>query len=73
MTTITIKNGKPLSQTEFENWEEFQIALIAMQDDFDLTKEHIKILKSREKIADKNPEKGLSWNEVKNNLKRNNV
>ena len=73
MTTITIKNGQKLAKTEFENWEDVQIALIAMQDAFSLTSEHIKILKSREKIADKNPQNGLSWEEVKNNLKRENV
>jgi sulfur relay (sulfurtransferase) DsrC/TusE family protein len=71
MTTITIKNGQKLARTEFENWEDFQIELIAMQENFDLTSEHVKILKSREKIADKNPQSGFSWEEVKSKLKRN--
>ena len=69
MTTITIKNGKKLSRTSFENWEDFQAEIILMQEGFELTHEHIKILKSREKEADTNP-KGLSWEEVKANIRR---
>jgi len=73
MTTITIKNGQKLEKTEFENWEDFQIALISMQEKFNLTNDHNKILKSREKFADKEPQNGLSWEELKSNLNRKNV
>lgn len=73
MTTITIKNGQKLSRDSFESWEDFQIELILMQERFELTSEHIKILESREKEADKNYKNGLSWDEVKANIKKKNV
>ena len=72
MTTITIKDGKGLSRNNFENLEDFQLELILMQEKFELTAEHIKILKSREEMANKNPI-GLSWEEVKAGLKRKSV
>ena len=72
MTTITIKDGKGLSRINFENLEDFQLELILMQEKFELTAEHIKILKSREEMANKNPN-GLSWEEVKAGLKRKRV
>ncbi|NCP20661.1 MAG: hypothetical protein CO023_01670 [Flavobacteriales bacterium CG_4_9_14_0_2_um_filter_35_242] len=72
MTTITIKDGKGLSRNNFENLEDFQLELILMQEKFELTAEHIKILKSREEVANKNPN-GLSWEEVTTGLKRKSV
>ena len=73
MTTITIKDSGGLSKTVFENLEEFQTELILMQEDFELSPEHIEILKSREKEADNATTKGLSWEEVKANISRGNV
>ena len=73
MTTITIKDGGGLSKTVFENLEEFQTELILMQEDFELTPEHLEILKSREKEADNATSKGFSWEEVKTNIRRKNA
>ncbi len=73
MTTITIKNGEKLSRSSFENWEDFQTEFILMQENLELSTEHIKILKSREKEADMATDKGLSWEEVKSSITRNNV
>lgn len=73
MTTITIKHGPKLARTQFENWEDFQTELVLMQENFKLTSEHIKILRSREKEADINPDNGLSWDEVKAGIRRKNV
>ncbi len=44
-----------------------------MQEGFELTSEHIEILKSREKEADNATSKGFSWGEVKTNIQRKNV
>ena len=73
MTTITIENGKALSRTKFKNWEDFQTELILMQEKEELSPEHIKILKSREKIADTKPGNRLTWEEVKAGITRKNV
>lgn len=73
MTTITIKNGKKLSRTSFENWKGFQTEFILMQEYFELFPKHIEILKSREKEADNPTDKGLSWEEVRFSITRNNV
>ncbi len=73
MTTITIKNGEKLSRTQFEDWEDFQTEFILMQENFKLTPEHIKILKSREKEADSATDDGLTWQEVRDNISRKNV
>ncbi len=73
MTTITIENGQALSRTKFNNWEDFQIELILMQEKEELSPEHIKILKSREKIADSKPDNRLTWEEVKAGIIRKNV
>lgn len=70
MPTITIKNGKNLSRTEFNDWEDLQHELILAKQDFRLSTKHIELLKSREEEVDKNPENGLTWDEVKNNLTR---
>ncbi len=71
MTTITIKNGIKPSKTVFENWEDFLIEWVMMQEEFELTPEHIKILKSREKEADNALDEGLTWDEVKSGIRRN--
>ncbi len=73
MTTITIKSGPKLSRTSFENWEDFQIHFILMQEKIDLSPEHIDILKSRENESDNAIDEGFSWEEVKSNITRNNV
>lgn len=73
MTTITIKDSGGLSKTVFENLEEFQMELIMMQEEIELSPEHIEILKSREKEADNATSRGLSWEEVKTNIRSRNV
>lgn len=73
MTTITVKNGEKLSKTSFDSWEEVQAELILMQEKFELTAEHIKILKSRELEADTATDEGLSWEEVRGGITRKNV
>ena len=73
MTTITIKNGEKLSRDSFENWEDFQTEFILLQTKSELSKEHIEILESREKEADKATDKGLSWEEIRSNITRHHV
>ncbi|NOX84589.1 MAG: addiction module protein [Chlorobi bacterium] len=73
MTTITIKNVKNISRTEFEDWEDLldYIKHIVKAENFELSSEHIKILEEREKEADNATDKGLSWEEVKKGIRRN--
>ena len=75
MTTITIKNAKNISRTEFENWEDLldYIKTIVKEENFELTAEHIKILEEREKEADNATDNGLSWEEVKKGIRRKHV
>lgn len=73
MTTITVKNGRKLSKTNFDSWEEVQAELILMQEDFELSKEHKKILKEREHEADNANDDGYSWEDLKAGLIRKNA
>ncbi len=73
MTTITIENGEKLSRTHFKKWEDLQVELILMQENSELTPEHVKILKYREKEADNATDMGLSWEDVKSGIIRKNV
>ncbi|MBA6151981.1 hypothetical protein [Gelidibacter maritimus] len=73
MTTITVKNGRKLSKTNFDSWEEVQAELILMQEDFELGKDHARILKERENEADSAVDNGYSWEEVKAELQRKNA
>ncbi|MBO3096794.1 MULTISPECIES: hypothetical protein [Gelidibacter] len=73
MTTITVKNGRKLSKTNFDSWEEVQAELILMQEDFELGKEHAKILKERENEADNAVDDGYSWEELKADFRRKNA
>lgn len=73
MTTITVKNGRKLSKTNFDSWEEVQAELILMQEDFELGKEHAKILKERENEADNAVDDGYSWEELKVYFRRKNA
>lgn len=73
MTTITIRNGEKLSKTHFESWEEVQEELILMQENFELSEAHVKILKAREDEADKAQEDGISWQELKAGISRKNA
>ncbi len=73
MITITIENGQKLSRTKFKTWEDFQMELVLLQENSELSPEHKRILKEREAIADTMPKDRLSWEEVKRGIKRNNV
>ncbi len=75
MTTITIKNGKKLTRTQFENLEDLQEYLIAVnvEDEFEFTDTHKKILDNRLKEADINPTNFITFDELKTGLTRKNV
>ena len=62
--------AKKLSKTNFDSWEEVQAELILMQEDFELGKDHARILKERENEADNAVDDGYSWEEVKAELRR---
>jgi len=75
MTTITIKNGIKLAKTQFESIADLQdyLFLVQMENNYELSAEHIKLLKQREIIADKNPKDGFTWKEMKGKIKRKHV
>ncbi len=73
MTTITIDNELNLSKTHFKSIEEFQIEILMMNERWELSKEHIGILKAREEEADNASDDRFSWEEVKSSLHRKNI
>ena len=70
MTTISIKENLKLSQTQFETLEDFEMYVVALRQESDLSAEHQSILDQR--LADKseNPGDTLSIEELKASLRR---
>jgi len=75
MTTITIKNVKNLSRTQFDDLADLQDYLISinLQDEFEISTEHQEILDKRLEESRKNPENFISFEQFKKNLNRKNV
>ncbi len=70
MNTITFDEDVNLSKSHFKNLEDLQMEILLMEERAKLSPEHIKILKEREQEADNATDEGLSWEEVKANLRR---
>ena len=75
MTTITIKNAKKLSRTQFENLADLQDYLIAISvaDDVEIPAEHKNILDKRLAESRENPKNFVSFAQFKKNLSRKNA
>jgi len=75
MTTITIKNGQPISQTQFDNIAELQEYLISIQieNGHNFSKIDKQVLDNRLQDLEKNPANFVSLQELKENLTRGNV
>lgn len=76
MTTIHIEEELNLEKTHFKTIEEFQLYLIErgkhQSKDYTLSDAHRKIIDERVKEADESKEPGLSWDEVKADLQKDN-
>lgn len=70
MTTITIDKNINLSKLHFKNLEELQMALLLLQEEKELSTDLKKLLDERLEIADDSSEKGLTIDELMNNIKR---
>ncbi len=73
MNTITFDEDVNLSKRHFRNLEELRMEMLLMEEQAGLSPEHIKILKEREREADNATDEGLSWEEVKANIRRKNA
>ena len=73
MTTIHIEEELNLDKTHFKTMEEFQLYLLMQEKeqskDYSLSDAHKKIIDERLIEADEAKEPGLSWEEVKAELK----
>lgn len=67
MTTITIKNSRNLSRTNFENLTDLQdyLTSISVENDIEITTEMEKELDKRYEELLSGKVKGIPWNEVK--------
>ena len=76
MTTIHIEEELHLGKTHFKTMEEFQLYLLMLEKeqskDYSLSDAHKRIIDERIKEADEAKEPGLSWEEVKAELKKAN-
>ena len=74
MTQITITDESlKLSKTSFETAEDLILELMKVKhEQFELSPEHINIIKEREREADESKEPGKSWEEVRASLRRRN-
>lgn len=74
MTQITITDESlKLSKTSFETADDLILELMKVKhEQFELSPEHIKIIREREQDADNSKDPGLSWEEVKTDIKRRN-
>ncbi|CAM3292093.1 addiction module protein [Aequorivita lipolytica] len=74
MTTIHIEEELNLDKTHFKTMEEFQVYLMMQEkeqpEDYSLSDAHKKIIDERVAEADEAKEPGLSWEEVKAELKK---
>ncbi len=73
MHTITFDENINLSKRHFKNLEELQMELLLREEQAELSPEIIEILAEREKEADNATDDGLTWEEIKANIRRKNV
>ena len=70
MTTITIKNSSKFDKTEFDTIEEFQLYLLEVEQNSELSSLHKSILDNRLLNVKNKPNEFLSLNELKSAIKR---
>lgn len=70
MTTITISENINLEKRHFESVEEFQTYLLLSRQEQDLSEEHKAILDERLEEMEHSPEKGITLEELKSEIKR---
>ncbi len=73
MHTITFDENINLSKRHFKNLEELQMELLLREEQVELSPEIIEILAERVKEADNATDDGLTWEEVKANIRRKHV
>jgi len=70
MTTISIEENLPLSQTHFETLEDFQMYVVSLKQNAELSPSHKQILDQRLAERAANPENSISVDELKASLRR---
>ena len=70
MTTITIDKEIKLTKTHFKDLEEFQLHILQIQEQSELSTQHKSILDSRLVEADKNPSGFINLDELKSSILR---
>ncbi len=70
MTTITIAENINLEKNHFQSVEEFQLYLLQIRSETDLSPAHKAILDERIADAEENPENSLSLDQLKANIRR---
>lgn len=70
MTTITISENINLEKRHFESVEEFQTYLLLSRQEQDLSEEHKAILDERLEEMEHSPEKGITLEKLKSEIKR---
>ncbi len=70
MTTITIKSTKKLKKTEFNSVEDFQLYLLEIQEDSELSNNHKYLLDNRLLDVENNPKDFMNLEELKSSIKR---
>ena len=70
MTTITIAENIDLKKTHFESVEEFQMHLMLLQSEAELSPEHKTILDERLEETEKNPDNFLTIDQLKAGIRR---
>ena len=72
MTTIIIDKDLNFSKTHLRNIEELQMEILLMNERSELSPEHIRVLKEREKEADNATNDGFTFEELKASIRRKN-
>ena len=70
MTTISIKENLDLSQTHFDTLEDFEMYVVALRQQSDLSTAHQTILDQRLTDRSQNPDDTMSVEELKASLRR---
>ncbi|RLD44901.1 MAG: hypothetical protein DRI89_02505 [Bacteroidetes bacterium] len=70
MTTITIDKEIKLAKTHFKDLEEFQLHILQIQEQSELSTQHKSILDARLVEADKNTDGYINLDELKSSIRR---
>ena len=70
MTTITIDKEIKLAKTHFKDLEEFQLHILQIQEQSELSTQHKSILDTRILEAEKNPNDFINMEELKSSIRR---